>query len=265
MHTDDRPALAINTAENRLQVVVGTWNRLLWAQTAEIQARTMQILPPGLESCLSLLRLRLADLDRVAIVRGPGTFTGIRVGLAFALGLARGGGLPLAGLDYLSLLAQGPAPLMQGSMWVCTHARQNLVNIQAFSAPEGSALTPARCVHREKAVQAILAQDEGRACVLGSGIRSHTQWWRTQLQHVHLLDPIWDHPRPEILLRAAWEAHSSRECVLPVYLRPSDAEMQLEHIARERGVDPNLAREAIPEFEAGPREMTQMPTAGGEP
>jgi tRNA threonylcarbamoyl adenosine modification protein YeaZ len=244
----DKPALVLNTAESRVQLVVGTRKKLLFAQQTDVQARTMQILPPAIDLCLKKLGLRPHDLERIAVVRGPGTFTGVRVGLSIALGLARGADLPMAGLDYLSLLAQGPARLMQEKMWVCSYARQNLVNIQAFSAARKNAFGPAQSMSKEGAVQAMTADGTG-ACVFGSGIRWNQSWWSKHLAGMHVLDPIWDNPLPEILLQAAWQEQASKAYVLPAYLRPSDAETHLEHIARERGVDPGVVRETIPDFE----------------
>jgi tRNA threonylcarbamoyladenosine biosynthesis protein TsaB len=52
-------------------------------------------LPGAAVSLLDAMHLTVRDLDRVAVVSGPGSFTGIRAGLAFARGLARARGIPL--------------------------------------------------------------------------------------------------------------------------------------------------------------------------
>jgi tRNA threonylcarbamoyladenosine biosynthesis protein TsaB len=52
-------------------------------------------LPLALEALLDEARLTVLDLGRVAVLSGPGSFTGLRAGLAFARGLARGRGIPL--------------------------------------------------------------------------------------------------------------------------------------------------------------------------
>ncbi|MDZ7758888.1 MAG: tRNA (adenosine(37)-N6)-threonylcarbamoyltransferase complex dimerization subunit type 1 TsaB [Desulfovermiculus sp.] len=258
--TPNKPLLVLNTAESRVQFAVGTRDRLLFAQQTEIQARTMQILPPAVQSCLGRLHLQVSDLDRVVVVRGPGTFTGIRVGMAFALGLARGGQVPLAGLDYLPLLAQAPGGLLQGTLWVCTHARQNLVNAQAFAVPQLRCLSPARCQTREEAVETMQA-GTGKVYVLGSGLRRDLDWWSSRLQ-ISFLDPVWDVPKPDDLVQAAWEASCGLKHIFPSYLRPSDAELQLERIARDRGVDPHAVRQAIPAFETDPGQRQNLPGDG---
>lgn len=248
--TPNKPALALNTAENRVQFVVGTREKLLLAQETEVRAKTMQVLPPAVLACLTRLELTPQQLDRVAVVRGPGTFTGVRVGMSFALGLARGGQIDLAGLEYLPLLATGLAGILQGRLWVCTHARQDLVNIQPFSAVDGLPQGPAACLDRKEAVE-TMATGTVTSYILGSGVRRDPTWWQSQMPETHILPQVWDHPRPDHLLRAAWQAQCSRDGLLPVYLRPSDAEVQLERIARNRGVDPDTARKTIPRFEPG--------------
>jgi tRNA threonylcarbamoyladenosine biosynthesis protein TsaB len=67
-----------------------------------VQAQT---LPPELARMLKKHSLRPADLDLLAVGRGPGSFTGLRSGLALAKGLALGGGLPLMGLASTETLA----------------------------------------------------------------------------------------------------------------------------------------------------------------
>ena len=62
-------------------------------------------LAPALEACLGAAKLRWADLSRIAAVRGPGTFVGVRVGVAAARGLAFGTSAPAVGLDGFDVAA----------------------------------------------------------------------------------------------------------------------------------------------------------------
>jgi tRNA threonylcarbamoyladenosine biosynthesis protein TsaB len=62
-------------------------------------------LPSLVRRVLAEAAVRLEELDGVAVSIGPGSFTGLRIGLAFAKGLAFAGGLPLVGVSTLEALA----------------------------------------------------------------------------------------------------------------------------------------------------------------
>ena len=64
-----------------------------------------QILPGAVAGILKEASLTAGDLDLLAVGRGPGSFTGLRTGLALAKGLAMGAGLPLLGLSTLTVVA----------------------------------------------------------------------------------------------------------------------------------------------------------------
>jgi tRNA threonylcarbamoyladenosine biosynthesis protein TsaB len=69
-------------------------------------------LMPGIARALELAELDFPDLDAIGVGRGPGTFTGLRIGIATARALARANGIPLRPVSSLAALAAGiDAPL----------------------------------------------------------------------------------------------------------------------------------------------------------
>lgn len=72
-----------------------------------------QALMPMVQALLAEAELSLQQLDGLAVGRGPGAFTGVRIGISAAQGLALGTGLPVVGVSNLAALAwlAGPGPV----------------------------------------------------------------------------------------------------------------------------------------------------------
>ena len=97
--------LAVNTATPACGVAVvneGTVSAHAVINSRETHARQlMPMIDRVLESC----DLAVADLDGFAVVRGPGSFTGLRIGISTIKGLAAASGKPLTGISSLEALA----------------------------------------------------------------------------------------------------------------------------------------------------------------
>ena len=114
-----RPILVIDTATTRAVVGVADADGRLVAEDSWIAGyRHGEELLVRVDGALAAARLRLVDLGAVVVGIGPGAFTGLRVGLATAKGLAHGLGIPIVGLPTGSMLlaalgddAASPEPL----------------------------------------------------------------------------------------------------------------------------------------------------------
>lgn len=83
--------------------------------------RASEELLPAIERCLAGASVRLADCDRIAVCSGPGSFTGLRIGLATAWALGRAGRVPVEAVPTLEALAE-TARGQDGSSRVATVA-----------------------------------------------------------------------------------------------------------------------------------------------
>lgn len=247
--------LVMSGPEERLQIVLGQPGpdgyTLLASRQWTVPGQSVKFLLPGLKEALDGFGLTTKDIAKVACVRGPGSFTGLRLVLAAAEGIAAGNDLPLAGLDYLPLLASTPSKLLNGPLHVLTYARRGLVYLQSFSCPDLIEQVPLGAYSLEDAA-AIISESGNQATLMGTGLRKNPEFF-TELSASNpgytLLDGEYDNPSPEALLSTAAKAVYSEESIDPIYVRASDAEENLPFIARKRGLDPEEARKRLDELQ----------------
>jgi tRNA threonylcarbamoyladenosine biosynthesis protein TsaB len=103
-----------------------------------------------IEDLLGDAGLRLRDLDRIAVGLGPGSFTGVRIAVAYAKSLAYGSGVPLVGISsYDALEPEGaPRPLLavvQGRRGVICARRHDASGLATACGPVREVLDRLLC------------------------------------------------------------------------------------------------------------------------
>ncbi len=99
--------IAIDTATDRASLALHDGFRLRVEHTWEAPRRHTVELTPRLADAMQQLGLRYDKLSGVAVTTGPGSFTGLRVGVSVAKGLAVAQRLPLVGVPTLDVVAAG--------------------------------------------------------------------------------------------------------------------------------------------------------------
>ncbi|HET8568271.1 MAG TPA: tRNA (adenosine(37)-N6)-threonylcarbamoyltransferase complex dimerization subunit type 1 TsaB [Candidatus Limnocylindria bacterium] len=97
--------LALDTSTDWASVAVFDGRVVLAEETWHAQRRHGEELFPTIERVLSKSGTTLASVDKVAVATGPGSFTGLRVAIASAQGIARGTDAALVGISTLDVLA----------------------------------------------------------------------------------------------------------------------------------------------------------------
>jgi tRNA threonylcarbamoyladenosine biosynthesis protein TsaB len=101
--------VAIETATETVGVAVRTTEGVEAEFTLTGRRRHVESLTPALEHLLAQVGLRAGDLEAVAVDLGPGLFTGLRVGVAAAKGLAQALGIGVIGLTSTDILLRAAA------------------------------------------------------------------------------------------------------------------------------------------------------------
>jgi tRNA threonylcarbamoyladenosine biosynthesis protein TsaB len=99
--------VAIDTATDQASLALHDGFRVRMEHTWEAPRRHTSELTPHLVAAMEQLDLAPEQLSGVAVTKGPGSFTGLRIGMAVAKGLAVAQGLPLVGVPTLDVVAAG--------------------------------------------------------------------------------------------------------------------------------------------------------------
>jgi tRNA threonylcarbamoyladenosine biosynthesis protein TsaB len=221
--------LTLDTATGTGSVAVSRGELLLGETILNVHSTHSDRLLPSLHRLLQELDLDLPRIEAFAVVLGPGSFTGLRVGVATVQGLALGSGRPVIGVSSLQTLAM-QAPF--ASLPVCTllDARKNEVYAGLFHW-NGNVAVPLR-------PEAVLSPDdlldslEGETIFVGSGaVAYRTLIVRRLGRLAHFLPWSLNLPRASqaaVLALADWR--DGKQLVplahlLPRYIRPSEAEL----------------------------------------
>ena len=162
--------LAIDTALAACAAAVLDPDRGIVASESQPMARGhAEALIPLIARVMKQSDVTFAELDRIAVTTGPGSFTGVRVGLAAARGFGIATGVPVVGVSTLSVYAapylasNGHAPVV-----AAIDARHDHVFLQVFG-PAGETVVGPRLARLSEAIRAASAAP---AYLVGSAARA---------------------------------------------------------------------------------------------
>jgi len=130
--------LAIDTATNSLELALAKDDDILAHYRGRTGTRTARVLHPILGAVLDGAGLAVDQLDLIVAIRGPGAFTGVRIGLAVAKTLSQVLGIPAIGIDTLQALAARVAPSDGDRLYAAINTFGRELYTQAFTGTAGS-------------------------------------------------------------------------------------------------------------------------------
>lgn len=222
------PIISIDTSASSLSVAIGEAERLIASFAIDTGRTHSELLLPMVDQACRLSGLRLQEMAAVAVTLGPGSFTGLRIGLATAKAWAQALQKPLIGVSSAEALAlaagergQYVCPLFDARRGECYYSlfldEQRLEPDQALS---------------QAALQARLAALAAPVIVCGDGARA----WRESL--LSLPQVRFAAPERGIFMAAAalriaarhYAAGDFADVALlePCYLRLSEAEERMQ-------------------------------------
>jgi len=216
--------LAIDTAlEACSAAVLDTGQAAILATESQLMVRGhAEALMPLVAAVMTQAQVGFGDIDRIIVTTGPGSFTGLRVGIAAARGFGLAASKPVVGVTTLAALA-APYIAADDSVPIAAviDARHHHVYLQLFGAG-GRTLIPPRVVPVREAVHAAAAAS---ARLVGSGAGMIAHEWPEGQDPPQVVD---ERRAPDIdwVARLGAAADKEQSAPKPLYLRAPDAHPQ---------------------------------------
>lgn len=215
--------LAVDTATEACSAALLVGEQVFSRWEEAPRDHTRKILPM-VQAVLDDAGITLDELDAIAFGRGPGSFTGVRIGIGVAQGLAFGAGVPLIGISTLAAMAQG-AHRLDGAEQVLTaiDARMNEVYFGRYELIDGRMqLVGDEVVSDPAALVDVRGKLAGPVTCVGTGFETYGEilsGLADELAVSQVRFPAAEDMLP--LARSAWLAGEAVavEQATPVYLR----------------------------------------------
>jgi len=208
--------LAIDTSAHLCAVTVYDQDRglTLGKRVLDIGRGHAEILIGQIEECLDEAECDFSDIDRIGVVNGPGSFTGVRVGLATARALRVALKVDVVGVSSLEANEYAARECgFDGRLMTVVDAKRG----QAFCKLSDQ---PAPFLETYENLAAIVPTDVTAICGSGSALLQQELQRKLAIVHEHAAAPI------EVVALLASQADAEDKPPEPLYLRSADAKPQ---------------------------------------
>jgi tRNA threonylcarbamoyladenosine biosynthesis protein TsaB len=227
--------LAIDTSTKILSLGVASGDRI-YEYNIEVGIRLSSLLVPTLKRVVDSLGWQMKDIDCFACGLGPGSFTGVRVGLATIKGLAFSLDKPVAGISSLDILARN-VNKENGFVIPIIDAKRNLIYSSIYKIKDGiSKRITAYLLLREdeffkKVKKTITLKQENNIIILGDALTLYKGKLLAELEGVKILDKDYWYPQGRNIIELAKEKIKSKKLntafeIKPIYLYPKECQIR---------------------------------------
>jgi tRNA threonylcarbamoyladenosine biosynthesis protein TsaB len=175
--------LQINTAFNEASIGIGQQGKLIAEATNTSQQEHAAFLQPAIQDLCKSTGINLSQLAAVSVMNGPGSYTGLRVGLASAKGICYALNIPLVCINTLEWIAHGNIGEEAGLICPMIDARRMEVFTAMYDQQMKMVLPPKALVLDAESFSAEL--NEHRICFVGNGAAK----WKEACAHPHAVFP----------------------------------------------------------------------------
>jgi tRNA threonylcarbamoyladenosine biosynthesis protein TsaB len=219
--------LAVDTSTLAGSIALLEDESLLAEITVEHTRKHTERLIPSIHYILEQMELEPASIEALAVGLGPGSFTGLRIGLSTMKGMALSLGIPLLGVSSLEALARGLA-FASLPVWAVIDARKGQVFAALYNTDKKGSM-------KRKGHELVLTPQDlagrikQRVIMAGNGARLYQQIFQEKLgDKMIMAGPAFDHPRASqvgilALERIRRKEEDDPDSLVPRYIWDADA------------------------------------------
>ena len=224
--------LAFDSTAKAASVAVSDDDKLLALYSIDNGLTQSELLLPMAENILKSLRLTFDDVELLAASVGPGSFTGVRIGVALVKGIAFGKNIPCVSVSTLDALAENLSGLC-GVIVPCMDARRAQVYSATYRCRDGilEKLTPDRAISIVDLATELKELDGEKIYLCGDGYKTAKDGLERSGVHAQITPELLINENAYSVARVAKRMYESGEFttdveIAPTYLRMPQAERE---------------------------------------
>ncbi|MGA3065556.1 MAG: tRNA (adenosine(37)-N6)-threonylcarbamoyltransferase complex dimerization subunit type 1 TsaB [Tepidisphaeraceae bacterium] len=221
--------LAIETSSRIGSVALSEDGQTLCQETFPHGLQNAARIVPAIDALCRSLGWTSRDLEEIYVSAGPGSFTGLRIGITLAKTLAFAAGIPLVAVPSVRVLVEN-APDDASNVVIVLDAKRDQIFTATFQRENSGWIE--RRPARLDSLANVLLETPRPVYLLGEGIPYHEKFIPQNDPGIRLADSELWRPRAQVVARLGWQLARQNQWVdphvlVPIYIRRPEAEEKI--------------------------------------
>jgi tRNA threonylcarbamoyl adenosine modification protein YeaZ len=203
-------------------------NGKIYEYSLEVERKLSFLLAKTIKRVLDALGWKPKDINYFACGLGPGSFTGVRIGLATIKGLSWALNRPLIGISTLDILAKN-VNFSQRQIVPIIDAKRNLIYCSVYKTNNG--VLKRRAPYMLLSIDKLFRKTKGNAVLFGDAVGLYRNQLQMNIKGADILDKDYWYPKAHNIILLALERIKKKEFdnpfkVKPIYLYPKECQVK---------------------------------------